>query len=624
MSDTVVSVLTMRGPHLHGGCMVYERDLSQLLSELAQSLASDVSIQTILDHLVTRAVEVLPVTGAGVTLTCAGDGSRHVAASDAGALRFEQRQPDIPGLRCDTRFPALTPEAEDAGLAAVFTFPLRAAEHDHGALHLHRDASGALSAEALAAAQALAHVASAVLLAAELRQGARAADAHDAALRDPLTGLPSRLLLQQRIEHAAQRARRSHAHAAIVFVDLDDSAWIHDTHGREVGDELLRAVAHRLSAVVRPGDTLARLTGDEFVFLCEDLHRPDDVNVLARRVGDAFAAPFSLAGTSLRVTATVGVAFAGPGEDVSDELLVRAGTAVSRAKRDGRTSRHDIDLRDAPWDVCGTLERDLRVAFDEGDLEVAYQPVVRSADGRVTGVEALLRWTHPLLGPVAAASMVAAAERSDLICDIGAWVLERGCRDRSRWLDEHPTVPIDLAVNVSARQLMVPGFSATVRRVLAATGMDPSALVLEVTEGIFLEEGERTMTVLEELKGIGIRLALDDFGTGYSSLGYLRRFPVHIVKIDQAFIADIGQPTGSAIVAAVTSLAHALGLTVTAEGVETRQQRELVSLLGCDAAQGYFYAHPMAATGVAAQLADAGEVRPHLPARDRPLAVVAG
>ena len=597
--------------------MVHEDKLSAVLSEFARTLATDFPIQGILDHLVERIVEVLPVTAAGVTLISAGMAPRYIAASDESALRYEQLQTEIgegpclsayesgepvavPDLGDDDRFPRFGPAAVAAGLAAVFTFPLRHGDGRLGALDLYRDTPGELDPHDMDAAQTLADVAAAYLLNAQAREEARAASdrfRHNA-LHDPLTGLPNRLLLQQRLEHAAQRAKRSHTNAAILFADLDRFKQVNDTHGHQVGDELLLAVARRLSGLVRPGDTLARVSGDEFVFLCEDLQSAADVEILASRIDVAFTDPFVLAGTELAITASVGMAFAGPGEDISDQLVVEADIAMYQAKRKGGAGHQIIDLREAHQAVeRNSLETDLRAAFAQDQLDVAYQPIVRSADGLVTGVEALLRWTHPDRGPVPPLSMVEVAEQSGLISEIGAWVLERSCRDRGRWLHEHPGAPLDLAVNVSARQLMSPDFCATVASVLDRTGMDPTALILEMTENIFIEDSERAMTVLADLKGLGIRLALDDFGTGYSSLSYLRRLPIDIVKIDQSFIADIGQdPEGSAIVAAVTELAHVLGLAVTAEGVETQTQRDQVSAIGCESAQGYFYARPMPAT----------------------------
>ncbi len=628
MSLTLSSrpVRTARGPLRRAGMVTVVDDvqLSDVLSEFARTLVTDFPIQGILDHLVQRIVEVLPVSAAGVTLISAGRAPRYIAASDKSALRFEMLQSrlgegpcvmayesgeavTVSDLRADPRFPRFGPAAVAEGMVAVFTFPLRHGSGRLGALDLYRDRVGAPDEHFLTAAQTLADVTAAYLLNAQSRDEAREASERfqHGALHDPLTGLPNRLLLQERIEHAARRANRSHSSAAVLFADLDRFKQVNDAHGHAVGDELLIAVAARLSALVRPGDTLARVSGDEFVFLCEDLDSPGDVEILARRIGDGFLEPFQLSGTELVITASVGMAFAGPGVDISSQLIDSADTAMYQAKRKGGAAHQIIDLREAlASDERINLETDLRSAFARGELDVAYQPIVRTVDGVVTGVEALLRWTHPAHGQVAPLALVGIAEQSALINDIGQWVLERSCAARGRWLREHPGTPLDLAVNVSGRQLIRPGFCAMVASTLAKTGMDPAALVLEMTENVFVEDTERGIAVLSDLKALGVRLALDDFGTGYSSLSYLRRLPVDIVKIDQGFVADIGDaPTGGAILAAVTKLAHVLGLWVVAEGVETRRQRDEVVAIGCESAQGYFFSRPMSAPAIGSLLA---------------------
>jgi diguanylate cyclase (GGDEF)-like protein len=603
--------------------MDHEGKLSSVLSEFARTLGTDFPIQRILDHLVERIVEVLPISAAGVTLISAGRTPRYIAASDASALRYEKLQTEVrqgpcltaydtgeavavPDLVVDEQFPRFAPPAIEAGLAAVFTFPLRHGDGRLGALDLFRNTPGALDGEDMEAAQTLADVTAAYLLNAQAREEAHATATrfHHIALHDPLTGLPNRLLLEQRLEHASRRASRSNTNAAVLFADLDRFKEVNDTFGHQIGDELLVAVARRLAGLVRPGDTLARVSGDEFVFLCEDLTNAADVEILARRIDAAFIEPFLLADTALSISASVGMAFAGAGKDISEQLVDEADIAMYQAKRKGGGRHQIIDIREAiQTDDRNCLERDLRVALDEGQLDVAYQPIVRNADGLVTGVEALLRWTDPQRGAVSPMAMVTVAEQSGLIDEIGVWVLEHGCRDHGEWLQLHPGSRLDLAVNVSTRQLMNPEILPTLRSVLDRTGMAPTSLILEMTENIFIEDGERAITVLTHLRDLGIRLALDDFGTGYSSLEYLRRLPVDIVKIDQRFIADIDlASTGGAIVAAVTDLAHVFGLTVTAEGVETESQREAVSTIGCEAAQGYFFARPMAASAFTSQL----------------------
>jgi diguanylate cyclase (GGDEF)-like protein len=602
--------------------LVEEEKLSSVLTDFAHTMATNFPIQAILDHLVERIVEVLPVTAAGVTLISEGNAPHYIAASDESALRFEKLQTQIgqgpclaafasgvavaiADLSTDDRFPLFGPAGVEAGLVAVFAFPLRHSDGRLGALDLYRETPGLLDEEDMAAAQTLADVAAAYLVNAQSREDARmASDTFQySASHDPLTGLPNRALLLQRIQHAALRGRRSHTHAAVLFVDIDRFKRVNDTYGHQVGDELLVAIGHRLSGLVRPGDTLARFSGDEFVFLCEDMEGAADAELLAARIDRAFVEPFVLTNVELALTASVGLAFAGAGEEVSTALVANADIAMYQAKRKGGAGHQIIDLREASETVNQTsLESELRAAFAQDNLSVAYQPIVRTADGAITGVEALLRWEHPRRGKVGALAMVEAAEQSGLIVKLGAWVLECACRDRGRWAAVYPDLPLELAVNVSARQLMRDEFVATVSSVLACTGMPPKALILEVTENILINDSDRAIAALAELKDLGVQLALDDFGTGFSSLSYLRRLPIDIVKIDQSFIAGITPPFTATITAAVTNLAHVLGLSVTAEGVETDEQREAVQAIGCESAQGYLYAHPMPASAIAAHL----------------------
>ncbi|HEY0520817.1 MAG TPA: GGDEF domain-containing protein [Ilumatobacteraceae bacterium] len=600
--------------------MVNEEKLSAVLSEFARTLITDFPIQGILDHLVERIVEVLPITSAGVTLITAGMAPRYIAASDESAMRFERLQTDIrqgpcidayetgaavaiSDLAADVRYPDFTPAAVAAGLAAVFTFPLREGDGRLGALDLYRDTPGELDQHDMDAAQTLADVASAYLINAQSREAARVASDlyHHSALHDALTRLPNRLLLQERLAHAVQRAKRSHTNTAVLFVDLDQFKVVNDTHGHQVGDELLLAVAQRLSRYVRSGDTLARFSGDEFVFLCEDLQTATDVELLAERVCDAFSTPFVLGGLELSVSASVGIAFAGPAEAISARLLARADMAMYEVKRNGGAGRQIVDLRDvAQLDGADDIEGDLRRALANDELEVVYQPIVRTRDGGIVGVEALLRWVHRERGSIPAPTIVSLAEQSDIIDELGSWVLERSCRDRDVWMRQHPGASLYLAVNVSARQLAGASLYETVTGALARYEMDPRDLILELTETILIDDTSRTIRVLGDLKRLGLRLALDDFGSGYSSLSYLARLSLDVVKIDRGFIANIGHdPTNRAIVEAIMNLAHILGLAVVAEGVEDDSQCQQVCVTGCEYAQGFYYAVPMSASEIA-------------------------
>jgi len=603
--------------------MVHTDNLSLVLRDFASTLVTDFPIQGILDHLVQQIVEILPVTGAGVTLISPGAAPRYVAASDEAALRFERLQSAlgqgpclmayesgepvaVPALADDSRFAEFGPAAVAAGMSAVFTFPLRHGDGRLGALDLYRDTPGVLAPEEMSAAQTLADVTAAYLLNAQARM--RALDIsdrfRDSAMHDALTGLPNRSLFLQRLEHAAARARRSHSKSAVLFADIDRFKWVNDTYGHSAGDELLIAVAQRLSALIRPGDTLARLSGDEFVLLCEDLKHETDVEILAARMETAFDAPFVVGNSEISVTASVGIAYAGSGEAVNPDLVMNADIAMYQAKRGGGATHRVIDLRMAKVvHDRNRLEQDLGKALSREQLDLAYQPIVRCADGLVIGVEALLRWTHPDQGPVPALTTVSLAEQNGTIGEIGRWILERSCRDRVQWLADHPDQPLDLAINVSIRQMMGPGFCATIAAVLDTTGMDPTALVVELTEGIFIEDDDRAISVLADLKALGVQLALDDFGTGFCSLAHMRRFLVNTIKIDQGFVADIrSDHTTATIATAVTNLAHDLGMSVTAEGVETVQQHNDVIGIGCELAQGFLYARPMTGAQLSAKL----------------------
>jgi diguanylate cyclase (GGDEF)-like protein len=345
--------------------VAHDEDLSAVLIEFAQTMVTDFPIQAILDRLVERIVSVLPITAAGVTLISPDTAPRYVAASSTSALRFEQLQSQlgqgpcvsafesgyavtVANLATDDRYPTFGPAALAAGLVAVFTFPLRHGDERLGALDLYRDTPGPLDEHDMSVAQTLADVVAAYLLNAQSRHDA--SEASDrfrrATMHDSLTGLPNRVLLSERIEHVAARASRSHSTAAILYLDLDLFKQINDTHGHHAGDEVLVAVASRLSDLLRPGDTLARISGDEFVILCEDLTSPTDIDTLASRIDAAFGTPFIVTAGALSVTASVGIAFAGPAENVSDELVAHADAAMYVAKRHRIAGQHIIDLRD--------------------------------------------------------------------------------------------------------------------------------------------------------------------------------------------------------------------------------------------------------------------------------------
>jgi diguanylate cyclase (GGDEF)-like protein len=381
-----------------------------------------------------------------------------------------------------------------------------------------------------------------------------------------------------------------------MFVDLNRFKEVNDTHGHQVGDELLVAVAQRLAGLLRPGDSVARLSGDEFVILCEDIAGAASVEALAVRLDAELCRPFDLSGIKVTVSASIGIAFTGQGTNSPEELLVDADRAMYQSKRDRVDAGEVLDLRQVRLsrDHAG-LARGLSGAIGRKELHLEYQPIVDSSDGSIIGVEALLRWTHPTHGPIFPSVFIPFAERSGHIINLGRWVLEQACADRQIW-QQSSAADITMWVNVSVHQLMAPGLVQTVARALSSTSTDPSLLTLEVTESVFVRDAQRALVVLEELKQIGVKLALDDFGTGYSSLGHLDTMPIDTVKVDQSFVARLTDRPGSRdIVGAIIGLAHGLGMGVIVEGVETAEQRAEVTELGSDLCQGFYFAKPMVA-----------------------------
>jgi diguanylate cyclase (GGDEF)-like protein len=593
-----------------------EGQLSEVLSEFALTMVTDFAVQDILEHLVGRIVDMLPITAAGVTLISPTTEPRYIAASDASALCYEQLQTElgegpclaayrtdtaiaVPDLKNDDRFKLFGPKAAEAGLGAVFTFPLRQGIRRLGALDLYRETPGGLDDDDMAAAQTLANVTAAYLVNAEARADLLDASArsHESAVHDPLTGLPNRILFMERLEHAVLRGRRSKKMVAVLFADLDAFKSVNDTFGHQLGDELLVVVAQRVTALLRPGDTLARLSGDEFVVLCEELDHEDQAALIAERIVDALNGTFELSGGDVDISVSVGIAFAGRGEDVPEQMLHDADVAMYQAKRKGGGHHQVIDLREQrAAEQHSSLERDLRHAAERGELRAEYQPIVCSEDGRIVGVEALLRWDHPARGPIPPLTLIPVAEQAGLITDIGRWVLERACVDRRRWAGYTGHDDFGMAVNVSAHQLMAPDFVATVADVLAATATPPDLITLELTESVFIQDSKRAVITLGALKDLGVLLALDDFGTGYSSLLYLYGFPIDVVKIDREFTAKLTHDRASqAIVGKVIELAHLLDMGVVTEGVETAEQLHQIARLGAESCQGYYFARPMPA-----------------------------
>ena len=425
------------------------------------------------------------------------------------------------------------------------------------------------------------------------------------AYHDVLTHLPNRKLFADRLTQSISRARRSGKPLAVMFVDLDHFKSINDTLGHEAGDELLQEMAIRLRANVRDDDTVARLGGDEFTIILAELRHPEDAVNVAEKIIKAVEQPLTIAGTSVEVSASIGIAlFPDDGSD-AEALLRNADSAMYRAKEAGRNTYQlcTDDMKRRAVERL-SLETRLRRAIAEGQLVLHYQPQVSLTSGAVVGVEALVRWNDPERGLVHPSAFIPMAEESRLILPLGEWVLHSACSQMRAWLDAGIELPL-MAVNLSLRQFQQYDIVQSVRRVLAETGLDAGALELEITETAAMQNAEATVEVLQALRDLGVSIAIDDFGTGYSSLNYLKRFPITAVKIDRAFIRDLATSEGdAAIVSAVVGIARALKLRVIAEGVETEEQLSFLRRRNCDAAQGYLFSRPVSAAVLPERLAD--------------------
>jgi diguanylate cyclase (GGDEF)-like protein/PAS domain S-box-containing protein len=411
------------------------------------------------------------------------------------------------------------------------------------------------------------------------------------ALHDPLTGLPNRALVLDRIEHALARAHRAGTRLAVLLLDLDDFKVVNDSLGHNTGDQLLVELGIRLTGAVRPGDTVARLGGDEFVVLCEDVRTDDEAAFLAEAVLAACTTDFDLAGRTINFSASVGVAVSAGGAGSTTGILGEADIAMYRAKRD-RPGTYRIFDEAMRGEVVGRLNTagELRSALRGKGLDIAYQPIISLATGRITALEALARWTTPSGTAVSPEVFIPVAEETGLIGELGSQILRKAALDAATWQGIAPT---GVRVNVSGHEIRSRTFYEDVMRTLEFAELDPALLGLEITESVLVEEGHGTEAVLTRLRDAGVTLMLDDFGTGYSSLSYLQRFPVvDMLKIDRSFLTD--EQKGEAVIQAVIGLGRAFDMKVCAEGVENATQHGRVAALGCDHAQGYYFARPIA------------------------------
>ena len=419
------------------------------------------------------------------------------------------------------------------------------------------------------------------------------AEAEHRVQHDELTGLPNRTLLFDRISRALAHARRSGTPVAVMFIDLDRFKWVNDTFGHGMGDALLRVVGQRLQATLREEDTVARLSGDEFAVLLPHVSGPDGVVTVAEKVRDLFRAPIEIDGERIPTTASIGIALYPYDGAEPEELVASADAAMYRAKEAGRNTFeiYSTELANRAQERLA-VEAALLTAIERGELVLHYQPVFDVATARVVSAEALVRWQHPEQGLILPGGFVPIAEQSDLVVTLGSAVLAAACRQIAAW-SRAGMPPLSIAVNVSARQLRHE-LADLVASNLRATGIDPSRLVLELTETAAVDDVERVAATLSEVQRMGVRWAIDDFGTGYCSLMYLSRLPVDSLKIDKSFVQSTA-PADESIVTAIIAMGHGLGLTVVAEGVERVEQLKTLSARGCDRVQGFLLARPLPA-----------------------------
>lgn len=612
-------MLSVWGLHLGQGYMQKDSELSDVLSEFARTMLTDFPIQAILDHLVSRMVDVLPISGAGVSLISPDRRASQLAASSASTMRyvelqielqegpcmasFDSGQPvTVPDLQLDTRFPEFGPRALAEGLRAVVTLPLRTSHRLLGALDLYRDSPGSLDAWAMAAARTLADVAASYILNAQARNELQESFVRTRmrSLHDQLTGLPNRTLGMDRLSIALARTARADDLLAVLVCDLDGFKIVNDSVGHEGGDRVLIEVARRFKRLLRGADTVARTGGDEFLVICDGLTDVEDATRIADHIRRAIEQPIVFEDFEAAVSVSIGIALVSGFQARSADpmmLLRNADAAMYRAKEDGKARWALFDesfVAEATY--RRELEPELRRALAGNEFVVHYQPIYNLADHAIVGVEALLRWQNPKRGLLPPHEFIGLAEETGLIVPIGLWVLQEACEQLCAWRRELGW-PGWMAVNLSARQVVEPGLSSTIQRALATSGLDAALLRLELTETAFLRGGHASAVALQDIRDLGVHVGMDDFGTGYASLTNLQQLPIDFLKIDQSFVTAlkrgaIDSDCGNAIVQAIAQIGTTLELETIAEGIETEEQSALLREYGCPYGQGFQFARP--------------------------------
>ncbi len=572
------------------------------------------------EHLVDRCRKLvettLDVAHCAVSIDLGRD-ARVVAASSGLTRREEDGPLDGPGLLAASvadhsgsmlvadiegheRF-VPTPALRALGIRSLAAAPIECRSGARGVVVVGSGQPAALRADDLLFLEAIANV-----LASAVDAKRSLDDLRHNALHDALTGLPNRVLLLDRLEVALEQAAGRGTQVAVLVCDVDRFKVVNDGLGHAAGDEVLRLVADRLKAQVRPGDTVGRFGGDEFVVVCPDVSELAAVVAIADRLAAAFATPMRVLGTDLVVSASIGIALgAGGSSDVPASLLRDADAAMYRAKDRGRNRYElfDDDMRTRAGTRVRT-ESELRRALERGELRLHYQPVLDTSSAALVGVEALVRWEHPTRGLLLPADFVGVAIDSGMAPELGGWAFEEAAHQAARWARAGADGPAWVAVNLSPQQLTDPRLLERIDHALTSADVAAARLRVEITEEGLVEDTARTAEMLVGLRDRGIGISVDDFGSGYSSLAYLRRLPVDVLKLDQRFVAGLGQDTDDMVIAAaVVVMAQALGLQVVAEGVETIEQLEVLRSMGCDHVQGYLFARPLPADELTAWLA---------------------